>query len=163
MQIKNKNILSRTRRQLFVTTILTSIFTICILLLPGCQSGTAAKKKDGVISAEPVAEARDEITAPPAILNLDTFYKKYLSASGILVISSAKVPDEALYAVQRTINAMIKLRQDVVAKMIENKARVGILAKSEVTTDLPEFRFLKDDTAGKWDELRGVGAEIGHP
>jgi len=55
------------------------------------------------------------------------------------------------------------LRPDVLAKMIANKARVGILAKSEVTTDLPEFRFLKADTTANWDELRGLGAEIETP
>ena len=134
-----------------------------IYLLNSCQTGSSAQNAGVASSAEPVAEVRDEITTPPAILNLDIFYKKYLSASGIPVISSAKVPDAALYAVQRTINAMMKMRPDVLAKMIENKARVGILAKSEVTTDLPEFRFLKDDTTAKWDELRGLGAEVETP
>jgi len=150
------------QRGFHVNTIHVSVFTVCIFLLYSCQTSSSAKNADIPSLAKGVAK-RDEITLPPAIFRLDTFYKKYLSATGIPVISSAKVPDEALYAVQRTINAMMKMRPDVLAKMIENKARVGILAKSEVTTDLPEFRFLKDDTAGKWDELRGVGAEIETP
>src|SRR5258706_1503643 len=151
-------------RRVCVNIIRASVLTLCIFVMHSChQAGGTGQKKDMAASAKPVVETRDGITVPPAILDLDTFYKKYLSASGIPVISSAKVPDEALYAVQRTINAMMTLRPDVLAKMIGNKARVGILAKSEVTTDLPEFRFLKDDTTANWDELRGVGAEIETP
>lgn len=151
-------------REFCISIILTSILTVSIFLMPGCyHAGGTGQKAGKTPHAEPVAETREEITVPPAILNLDTFYKKYLNASGIPVISSAKVPDDALYAVQRTINIMIKMRPDVLAKMIENKARVGILAKSEVTTDLPEFSFLKDDTSTNWDELRGIGGEIETP
>ena len=135
----------RNRRQLWQYIISTGFFFTVIFLAYSCNSGA----KGHVVSAEsdPAAAAIDKIKQPPTILGLDTFYKKYLNASGIPVISSAKVPDEALYAVQRTINAMMILRPDVLAKMIENRARVGILAKSEVTTDLPEFKFLKDDTS----------------
>lgn len=156
--------LSMRGRQLCISIILTSALTVCIFLMHSChRAGGTGQKVDKTASAEPVAERREQVTVPPAILNLDTFYKKYLNASGIPVISSAKVPDEALYAVQRTINIMMKMRPDVLAKMIENKARVGILARSEVTTELPEFSFLKDDTTANWDELRGIGAEIETP
>ena len=155
----------RNQRQLWQYIISTGFFFTVIFLVYSCNSGASGQTSDVVLYAEtdPAATAIDKIKQPPTILGLDTFYKKYLNASGIPVISSAKVPDEALYAVQRTINAMMMLRPDVLAKMIENRARVGILAKSEVTTDLPEFRFLKDDTSDKWDELRGLGAEIETP
>jgi len=154
---------SKLQNSKLVGIIFISGLITCASLLNSCQAGSSAQNAGLASSAEPITETRDEITEPPAMLNLDTFYKKYLSASGIPVISSAKVPDAALYAVQRTINTMMKMRPDVLTKMIENKARVGIMAKSEVTTDLPEFSFLKDDTTGKWDELRGVGAEIETP
>jgi hypothetical protein len=134
----------------------------CIFVTMGCRSSAGSLTPEAVGSEKEVV-VDNAITTPPHELNLDTFYKKYISAAGIPVISSAKVPDEALYAVQRTIKAMMSLRPDVLAKMIENNARVGILAKTEVTTDVPELRFLKDDSSTKWDELRGVGAEVETP
>ena len=165
MNVNNEQkFLSMPGKRSCISVILASILTASIFLIQSCdQAGGTGQKVDKTAFAQLAVETSEEITEPPVMLNLDTFYKKYLSASGIPVISSAKVPDAALYAVQRTINAMMKMRPDVLAKMIENKARVGILAKSEVTTDLPEFNFLKDDTTEKWDELRGVGAEIETP
>jgi len=136
-------------------------FIIASSLLTRCNAGGSVQAQEQ--AAGIASENEDQITEPPASLGLDTFYKKYLNASGIWVISSAKVPDEALYAVRKTINVMISKRPDVLAKMIGNKARVGILATTERTTDLPEFRFLKDDTTANWDELRGIGAEIETP
>lgn len=134
----------------------------CIFMSMGCRSSAGSLTPEAVGSEKEVV-VDNAITMPPHELNLDTFYKKYISAAGIPVISSAKVPDEALYAVQRTINAMMSMRQDILAKMIENKGRVGILSKTEVTTDLPEFHFLKDDATANWDDMRGIGATIETP
>jgi len=157
--MKNKAVLSSPASVGVLLTFLTGIF-----ISLNCQSssgGSPKKEQDHNLTEDTIDN--EVITAPPPELGLDTFYKKYLDASGIPIISSGKVPDEALFAVRRTVTIMISMRKDVLRKMIENKARVGILAKSEVTTDLPEFSFLKADTAGKWDELRGVGAEIETP
>lgn len=149
---------------LFVAVGILFTFFAGVFISPGCQSSSGvSSKKEQELSLIKGRGGNEGIIAPPPELELDTFYKKYLNASGIPVISSAQVPDAALYAVQRTINSMMSIRPDVLAKMIGNKARVGILAKSEVTTDLPEFRFLKDDTTANWDELRGIGAEVETP
>jgi hypothetical protein len=107
----------------------------------------------------------DNVTAPPDSLNLDSFYKKYLDASGIPVISSAKVPDEALYAVQKTVNEMMSMRKDVLAKMIENKMRIAIMATSEVTKDMPEYKTLEEEEGSDrtWNDDRGTGATLDRP
>ena len=39
------------------------------------------------------------ISPPPAELGLDKFYKKYTDASGIPIVSSWRVPDEAIVKV----------------------------------------------------------------
>jgi len=39
------------------------------------------------------------ISAPPPELGLDEFYKKYTDASGIPIVSSWRVPDEAIVKV----------------------------------------------------------------
>jgi hypothetical protein len=104
------------------------------------------------------------VSIPPSSLNLDPFYKKYIDASGIPIISSDKVPDMALYNAHRTITKMISLRSDILEKMIENKHRVGIMAKTEVTTDMPEHSDLDAAFPGRnWDQFRGLGATTARP
>jgi hypothetical protein len=149
-------------QRLHVSILLAGSFIFCIFLLQSCQARLNGQNKDLVATDEPVTETRNEITVPPAILKLDTFYKKYLDVSGIPIISSAKVPDEALYAVQNMVEKMISQRSDVLAKMIENKIRIGIMAKTEVTTDMPEYRDWNDPDKSEgidWDTRgRGFGA-----
>ncbi|HWI92856.1 MAG TPA: hypothetical protein VNT20_16380, partial [Flavisolibacter sp.] len=36
------------------------------------------------------------VTTPPSVFTLDSFYKKYVDAYGIPIVSSEKVPDDAL-------------------------------------------------------------------
>src|ERR1700731_1226438 len=47
------------------------------------------------------------ITAPPTTLSLDTFYKKYTDAWGIPIVSSQKVPDDALLVARDIVNYML--------------------------------------------------------
>ncbi|HLW09416.1 MAG TPA: hypothetical protein VKX35_03390, partial [Fermentimonas sp.] len=47
-----------------------------------------------------------EITVPPAYLELDPFYKKYMNVNGIHVISSWRVPDSCFYAAYITVKAL---------------------------------------------------------
>jgi hypothetical protein len=106
----------------------------------------------------------NQITAPPASLQLNSFYKKYLDAYGIPVISSNAVPDEALFVVQRTIMKMVRNRKDVLAAMIQKKHRVGIMGKSEKTTNMPEHSDLNTAFPGtNWDQYRGLGATVQRP
>lgn len=104
------------------------------------------------------------VSAPPDSLGLDPFYKKYLDANGIPVISSENVPDEALVKVMEVVNRMMQDMPEVRNKMISYDARVGIMSKDEVTTDIPEHAFLANDTVTNWDErARGLGGTIAVP
>jgi hypothetical protein len=97
-------------------------------------------------------------------LGLDPFYRKYLDAGGMPVISSGKVSDAALYAAREIVNNMLRDRPDVRQAMLGQGARVGIMAVSEVTTDIPEHRFLADDPEVDWDtRARGLGGTPGVP
>lgn len=147
---------------------LTGLLWLCLYgLIAGCgspkltgpdQPANAPPTNAGVLP-DPA------ITAPPASLGLDTFYKKYLDASGIPVISSGEVPDRALYAVKRVVDEMVSFRPDVLSHLLKNKMRVGIIGISEVTTDMPEYRDLEGDTGDgrDWNETRGLGATIWRP
>ena len=111
-----------------------------------------------------VLESEPEVTAPPAGLRLNPFYLKYVDAEGIPVISSGEVPDEALLAVRRMAIQMLRKIPQVREKMISYHARIGVMGKDEVTTDIPEHAFLKDDPNTDWDKrARGLGGTIHVP
>lgn len=110
-------------------------------------------------------ESKFTISAPPAELGLDKFYRKYTDASGIPVVASWRVPDEALIKVaQMTEFFLNNLPEEVASNLRKNKARVGILARYEGTTDMPEYAHLESDTAVNWDvRARGLGGSMELP
>lgn len=79
------------------------------------------------------------ISSPPDSLHYPKFYQKYTDAFGIPVVSSAKVTDIALLVGRDVINYMLLKRPDVRMAMIRMKARLSIMAWSEMQTDLPEY------------------------
>jgi hypothetical protein len=87
------------------------------------------------------------VGSPPAALNLDPFYRKYVDAGGIPIVSSAKVPDAALLIARDIVLAETAERPDVRREMARSGARVGIMAIDEGTMDLPEQRDWKKPAA----------------
>ena len=98
-----------------------------------------------------------------------TFYKKHVDAHGIPVISSDKVPDAALLVARDIVIYMLAGRPDLRKDMITRGYRVGIMAQTEMTTDIPEQRDrkkpAKDDprlTRGErenYDKPGGIGSQ----
>lgn len=86
---------------------------------------------------------RRMIGRPPAALKLDHFYKKYVDAEGIPVTSSALVPDAALLIARDIVVSMLSERPDLRKELVGSGARVGVMAITEMTTDLPEQRAWK--------------------
>lgn len=84
----------------------------------------------------------ETVTFPPSHLHLNPFYKKYLDADGIPVVSSLEVSDEALITAKRIILNMLEKRQDIRDTFIKHKFKFAIIAYTESTTDLPEYRHL---------------------
>jgi hypothetical protein len=80
------------------------------------------------------------VTAPPAELELDPFYKKYVDAQGIPIVSSEKVPDQAHLMARDIVQFMLADRPDLRQELIRKKWKVAIMAESEVTYDIPEHR-----------------------
>ncbi|WP_437678897.1 hypothetical protein [Sorangium sp. So ce131] len=105
------------------------------------------------------------VSEVPSELGLDPFYKKYVDAAGIPVISSEETPDAALLRACSVVVRMIGLREDVLQAMIMNHTRVAVMAESEVTTDIPEHSDLYEAFPGTdWDtRARGLGATPARP
>ncbi len=125
------------------------LILICSTLLSAfAPLSLAGEREDSVVGS------------PPPHLNLDPFYKKYVDAGGFPIISSARVPDEALLQARTVILAMTTdLPRNVLDTMLARGVRLGIMAaRFEGTTDIPEHRFLKNDTTMNWDvRARGLG------
>ena len=105
------------------------------------------------------------VTPPPASMQLDHFYKKYLDANGIAITASWRVPDSAMVQAWKVVKFMTnKLPANVLNAMIKVKTRVTVMARYEGTTDVPEHAHLKADTTLNWDvRARGLGGDLELP
>ena len=113
------------------------------------QSSTAPRRPPGGVPTGPPIVASFEsamISAPPAELGLDPFYKKYTDAFGIPVVSSEKVADAALLMARDIVNYMLVKRPDIRAVMVQRKSRLLVMAREEGETDLPERKDWKKPT-----------------
>jgi hypothetical protein len=103
-------------------------FALCLAFsLAACAPGASAP----VTSLGP----------PPA--GSDAFYAKYVSAAGIPVVGSARVPDAAILRAGEIVEAMLARRPDLRDELVRQGVRVGVIAESEAITDLPEHRHWK--------------------
>lgn len=96
-------------------------------------------------SGQPIAQNLDQllIGRPPEALKLDPFYQQYTDAFGIPVVSSRQVSSTALLIARDIINYMLLKRPDIRKVMIAKGARLSVIGKSEMQTDLPECRNWK--------------------
>ena len=115
-------------------------------------------------SAAALAEKKPsfEVTAPPAELGADPFYKKYVSANGLPVLASEKVNDYALKEAAFLVTEMLALRPDILAAMVKSGSRLCVIGYNEWTTDLPGWQHMKPKDF--WDaRARGMGGSQTDP
>ena len=125
-------------------------FLVCITLNSLVETGNAL-----------VAEEY-QVTAPPAQMKLDPFYKKYVSANGYPVVSSGKVNDYALKEAAWIINRMLANRPDIRDAMIDGGSRMIVMAHDEFTSQIPEHAHLQPHDF--WDaRARGLGGSEDDP
>lgn len=116
-----------------------------------------------------VADLSDPCTAPigrpPTTLHADPFYQKYLNAQGIPILSSAAVNNTALRRACQMVAVMLAARADVSRAMVARDARLAIIGRYELTTDIPEYRNLYSEYPGTdWNvRTRGLGGTLGRP
>jgi hypothetical protein len=113
------------------------------------QERAALRQKTG----KPVELISDYVQAQmlpvPEALGVSPFYKKYVDAQGIPVISSEKVPDAALLVARDIVNTMLAARPDLRKAMIARKWRTGVIAEVEMTMDIPEYSNMKRPGASR--------------
>src|SRR5207248_5738663 len=80
---------------------------------------------------------------------------------GFSILSSAKVSDKALYEARYLIDKLLGDREDILKAMIKSGCRFMVMAPTEMTTDVPEQRHLKNDPKTNWDQrARGLGGKL---
>ena len=91
---------------------------------------------------------------------LDAYYRKYIDAEGMPILSSRFVRDEALLQARRIVVAMLSRIPEAKAEMLACHFRVGVIGANENVTDMPENRMMNiwwPET--DWDARgRGYGA-----
>lgn len=98
------------------------------------------------------------------IYEMHPFYRKILVTKQIAIVGSQEPADAALEAAVEIVDSMIVYRDDMWALLVEVAAFVTIMGQDEVTTDIPEHRYLRDDPSVDWDErARGLGGTPGLP
>lgn len=128
--------------QVFIVAFTVIVYTACNTTKQQATKQTAQLPSQALVTDY----AKTMITAPPAALQLDTFYKKYADAFGIPIVSSAKVPDAALLMARDIVNYMLMKRMDVRTNLANRKGRVLVMAETEMETDLPERSNWKKPT-----------------
>ena len=90
-----------------------------------------------------------------------TFYKKHLDYKGFSILSSDKVSDAALLEARFLIDRLLGQREDILKALIGRGCRFMVMAPTEMTTDVPEQRHMKNDPKTNWDQrARGLGGKL---
>lgn len=108
---------------------------------------------------EQQATVATAVSAVPESLNIAPFYKKYVDADGIAVVSSDNVQDEALVRASKVVTQILSKRSDVKDYMVSKGCRVMIIGANEEVCDLPEYaRICTPDSTAYWNKrARGFG------
>lgn len=108
-----------------------------------------------------------EIIAVPSTVGLSTYYKKYLNCSGIPVIGSEAVPDEALYAANETLAFMLTGLGSVRAKLIRDGNYIALYPEGGHISDLPEPFLATNENTGAYtwigsgpNDLRALACDV---
>ena len=106
------------------------------------QRADSARKTGAPVELIP-SYVKAVVLPVPDSLGVSPFYRKYVDAMGIAVLSSEKVPDDALLVARDIVNTMLAARPDLRKAMIARKWRTGVIAEVEMTSDIPEYSKLK--------------------
>ncbi len=109
-----------------------------------------------------------QVSSPPKelikTLKLDPFYTKYTDCNGFPILASKEVPDKALIRAREVIKPLLDCVPKAKDQMVKNKVRLVVMGEKELTTQIPEYAFLKSDPNTDWDKrARGLGATLEVP
>jgi hypothetical protein len=109
------------------------------------RQSTSASTPSSTPREKPIIEdyVKAQIGPVPASFGFDPFYTKYTDALGIPIVSSNKPPDAALLVARDIVIHMLAKHPDYREALIAKHWRIGVMAETEMTTDIPEHRDRK--------------------
>ncbi|MYB16439.1 MAG: hypothetical protein F4X41_05325 [Chloroflexi bacterium] len=124
--------------------------------IPPMQTDTGADAESGAGAGQGSDPTAGPLSRPLEPLGLDDFYAKVHVDGGIVVASSANVPDRALIRAGLVANEMLAFNADV--RRALGDSFIAVIGDEENLTDVPEYRHLRDDPNQNWDQrARGLG------
>lgn len=134
---------------------------VSIVKQGGMSSGNFSSKFGKIITSDLLLnDSVSSVSDVPAVFMFDKFYKKYLNAAGLPIIGSGAVSDEAFYKTREVILMMLEKCPSIKARLIDNNARIAIIGKNELTTDIPEYSGMDEQMNAR---ARGFGGTIELP
>jgi hypothetical protein len=133
---------------------------------------TATPAADATPSASPTyipLKPEEGAEAPPAIhvepipdtlradYRIDPFYKKCTVINGSPIIGSEKVSDYAFLECAWTLDHLLHGRKMALEALLKSKVRVGIIAATEYTMDIPENQRPRMIARGAYNDRRSRG------
>ena len=88
---------------------------------------------------------------------LDPFYKKAVVIDGIPIIGSGNVSDYAFLECAWIVDHMLEGQDRIKRALVENKVRIGIIAATEYTMDIPENQRPRMIARGAYHDRRSRG------
>ena len=140
---------------------------LCLVQSPAPAVSTATGNNEP--SYTPLAPADDAGAAPQPIhvapipddvreeYRINPFYKKYTVIVGIPIIGSEKVSDYAFLECAWTLDHLLHGRTMALEALHQAKARVGIIAATEYTMDIPENQRPNMIARGAYNDRRSRG------
>ena len=108
-----------------------------------------------------------DIIAVPTGVGLSSYYTKYINCSGIPVIGSAAVPDEALLMANETTEFMLNGLGNVKAQLIKDGNYIALYPEGSNITDLPELFEATNGNTGAYtwlgsgeNDLRAMASDV---
>ena len=145
------------KRLIFIT-----LLAVNILVLNDCCHADEEDKSEQGVCKDKVSHSNHNemrVGAPPAEMELDPFYKKFLDCDGITVIGSERVDDRAFYRVRELLDKMLENRPDVRKALVDDGVRYIIIAAEEQVTDVPDYANMEPKDF--WNERsRGFGGRV---
>ena len=131
-------------------------------LFKGRFTGRSGKS---LLQSEPLTTWEcEQVTDVPSHVRseypLSPFYKKYLHAYGIPVISSENATDAALRRACYVVIFLLADREDIRRSVYKRRGRAGVIAATEGVTSIPEHSWLDD--WWNW-RARGLGGTVSQP
>jgi hypothetical protein len=118
----------------------------CPVLFAG-QKTTSKLSRKSIVPVEPVtAGIRKKFN------HKDDFYAKQVNLDGLYILGSEKVKDRSLREARYLIQSVLKTRPAILSNLVAQNVRVGVMAYTEFTTDIPEHSRLSP-----WMNLRARG------